>query len=55
MGEDLADVMAAAAKDCEEGVTDGAFQGAAREATVGFHVTYLWLNCAAAAQVSQEF
>lgn len=47
MSEDLADVVAAAAEDGEEGVAEGAFQVAAGKATVGLHVTDLGLDAAA--------
>ena len=55
MGEDLADVVAAAAEDGEDRVSDGAFQRASREAAVGFHVADLGLDGAAAAEVGDEF
>ena len=44
MGEDLADVVAAAAEDGVEGVADGALEGAAGEAAVGLHVADLGLD-----------
>src|ERR671938_689032 len=47
MGEDLADVMAAAAEDGEERVADRALEGATGEATIGLHMTYLGLDGAA--------
>lgn len=50
VGEDLADVVAAAAEHGVEGVTDRALEGASGEASVGFHVADLGLDGAAAAQ-----
>ena len=47
VGEDLADVVAATAKDGEEGIADGALEGAAGETPVGFHVADLGLDGAA--------
>lgn len=50
MGQDLADVVAAGAEHGEEGIADGAFQGASGEAAVGFHVADLGFDGAAAAE-----
>ena len=50
VGEDLADVVSAAAEHGVEGVTDGALEGAAGETSVGFHVADLGLDGAAAPQ-----
>ncbi len=50
MGEDLADVVAAAAEDGEKRVAKGAFEEAASEAAVRLHVTDLGLDAAASAQ-----
>ena len=47
MGEDLADVVTAAAEDGEERIADPAFECAASEASVGFHVADLGLDGAA--------
>ena len=49
MGEDLADVVSAAAEDGDDGVAEGALQGAAGEASIGFHVADLGLDGAATA------
>ena len=51
VGQDLADVVAAGAEDGEEGIPDGALQGAARQVTVGFHVTDFGLDGAATAEI----
>lgn len=40
VGEDQADVVACAAKDCVKGVAHGAFEGASGQASIGFHVAY---------------
>ncbi len=50
MGEDLADVVAAAAEDGEDRIADRSFQSAAAEASVGLHMTDLGLDGAAAAE-----
>ena len=50
VGEDLADVVPAAAQDGEDRVPGGALQRAAREAPVGFHVADPGLDGAAAAE-----
>ena len=47
VGEDLADVVAAAAENGEESITDRALEGAAGEAAVGLHVADLGLDGAA--------
>ncbi len=44
MGQDLADVMAAGAKDGEDRVADAALQRAPGEPPVGLHVPDLGLN-----------
>ena len=55
MGEDLADVVAAGAKHGKERVADGAFQGAACQTAVGFHVSDLGFDGAAASEVGNQF
>lgn len=55
VGQDLADVVAAGAERGKEGVADGAFQSAACEASVGFHVADFSFYCASAAEVCDEF
>lgn len=55
VGQDLADVVAASAEHGEEGIPDGALQGAARQASIGFHVADLGLDGAAAADVGDQF
>ena len=48
VGEDLADVVSAAAEDGEEGIAEAALERAAIETSVGFHVADLGLDGAAA-------
>lgn len=55
VGQYLADVVSAGAKDGEDGITDGAFQGASGEAAVALHVADLSLDGAAAAEVCDQF
>ena len=55
MGQDLSDVVSSGAEHGEEGVADGAFQGASGEAAVGFHVADFGFGGAAAAQVRDQF
>lgn len=55
VGQDLADVVAAAAKYGEEGVADSAFERGSRQAAVGFHVTDFSFDRAAASQIGQQF
>ena len=55
MGEDLADVVAAAAEQGVEGVAEGAPEGASGEASVRFHVADLGLDGAAAPQELGQF
>jgi hypothetical protein len=50
VGEDLADVVTAAAEDGVEGVTDRALEGASGEGSVRFHVADLGLDGAASPQ-----
>ena len=50
MGQDLSDVVAAAAEHGEEGVSESAFQKAACEAAVGLHVADLGLDAAPSAE-----
>lgn len=47
--------MSAATEHGEERVTDGAFEWAAGQAAVGFHVADFGLDDAAAAEVCDEF
>ena len=54
VGEDLADVVTAAAQHGEDRVTRGSFQGATGETTIGFHVADFRLDCAAPSQQSLE-
>ena len=54
VGEDLSDVVAAAAQHRKEGVAGSAFQGAPREAAVGFHVADFGLDSASAAEISDK-
>ncbi len=54
MGQDLADVVAAGTQDGKEGVADGAFQGAARQAAVGLHVADFGFDGAASAKVRDQ-
>ncbi|SEN95608.1 hypothetical protein SAMN05216227_103427 [Pseudorhodobacter antarcticus] len=54
MGQDLSDIVAAAAEHREEGVADGAFQGTTREPAVGFHMTYFGFDGAAASEVGDQ-
>ena len=54
MGQDLADGVAAGAERGKESVADGAFQGAACEAPVSFHVADFSLNDASAAEVGDQ-
>ena len=51
VGQDLSDVVSAGTKDGEQGIADGAFQRASRQAAIGFHVADLGFNGAAAAEV----
>jgi len=51
VGEELADVVTAAAENGEDHVADRALERAAGKAAVGFHVTYLKLDGAAATGV----
>ena len=55
MGQDLADVVSAGAEDGEEGVADGASQGASGKSAVGFHVADFGFYGASAAQVGDQF
>ena len=55
VGQDLADVVAAGAENGKYGVANGAFQGASRQAAVGFHVSDLGLDGASAAEVRDQF
>ena len=50
VGEDLAEVVSAAAEHGEDGVAEGALEAAAGEAAVGLHVADLGLDGAASAQ-----
>ena len=50
VGEDLADVVAAAAEDGVESIAERALEGAAGEAAIGLHVADLGLDGAAAAE-----
>lgn len=54
VGEDPADVVAAAAKHGEEGVAEIAFQKAAREPVIGFHVADLGLDADASSEGFRE-
>jgi hypothetical protein len=47
--------VAASAEHGEEGIPDGALQGAARQPSIGFHVADLGLDGAAAAEVGDQF
>lgn len=49
-GEDLADIVTAAAEDREDSIADCALERAAGEASVGFHVADLGLDGAAASE-----
>ena len=53
-GEDLADVVAAAAEDGEDGIADGALQGAAREAAVGLHMADLGFDGRTTPELAQQ-
>src|SRR6056297_2171086 len=50
MAQDHADVVTAAAQDCEEGVAGHSLQRASGQAAVGLHVTDHWLDGASSAQ-----
>lgn len=54
VGQDLSDVVSAGAEGGKEGITDGAFQRASRQAAVGFHVSDLSLDGTSAAQVRDQ-
>ena len=54
VGQDLADIVSAGAEHGKEGIPDGAFERAARETAVGFHVTNFGLDGAAAAEVGNQ-
>ena len=54
MGQDHADVVPAAAEDGVDRIAGRALEGAAGEATVGFHVTDCRLDGTGAAQVAPE-
>lgn len=54
MGQDLSDVMAAGANCGKEGVADGVFQRASRQAAVGFHVADFCFDGAAAAEICDQ-
>ena len=54
VGEDLSDVVAAAAQHRKEGVADGAFQATTRKASIGFQVSCRRLDGAAAVAISDQ-
>ena len=54
MGQDLADIVSAGAEHGKEGIPDGAFERAARETAIGFHVTDFGLDGAAATEVGDQ-
>ena len=54
VGEDLADVVTAAAEHSEEGAAEGALEGAACKAAIGLHVADLGLDGAAAPEQSRQ-
>lgn len=55
VGQDLSDVVAAGAERGKEGVADGAFRRASRQAAVGFHMADFLLDGASAAQICDQF
>ena len=55
IGQDLSNVVAAAAKPGEEGVADCAFEWGSEQAAVGFHVTDFGFDGAAAAEIGDQF
>ena len=50
VGKYLANVVIAAAQHGEDRVARSSFQGAADETTIGIHVSYFRLDCAAPSQ-----
>lgn len=54
VGEDLVDVLAAAVEDGEDGIADGALEGAASEASAGLHVPGLRLDGASSPEESGQ-
>ena len=54
VGEDLADVVAAATEDGEDGIAEGALQGASREAAVGLHMADLGLDGRTTPELAQQ-
>lgn len=54
VGQYLADIVSAGAEQGKEGIPDGAFERAARETAVGFHVTDFGLDGAPAAEVCDQ-
>ena len=54
MGEDQADVVAAAAEHGVEGITERAFQRASGEAAISFHVTDHWFDSTASSEISPQ-
>ena len=54
VGEDLPDVVSAGVEHGEESVADGAFQGASRQPTIGFHVADFGLDGASASNVGDQ-
>ena len=55
VGQDLPDVVAAAAEDGKNGIAESAFEGATCKAAVGFHAADFSFDGAVAARVGDEF